>query len=340
MGGFRLIGGWVLQTVGGGVVKKLCTVWTWTWTWTWTVALALGLVLASSVARAQATTAPLRFLLTFDDGPSAKLEANPTEQVLATLADNPIQGGVKALFFVQTAAANAGASAKGRALIQRQWQQGHALGFHTATRGHTRHTLLKDEALVASLQTGLAQLEGLVGERPQLVRPPGWAYDARTHAHYADQGLALLMTDLSANDGKIPWPNHSWRRRGHFEDQMRALRARWASLPVVEGVRPVVVTFHDPNAFTAGHLVEYLQILLDAAEQAGLPVASRPFYDERASLLRAAQARTVDLDAQPVVVPGFWMSLWAWVRPKLPLAPLSPDPDAVLASTPHEARGH
>ena len=47
---------------------------------------------------------PIRFLLTFDDGPSASSFWNPTITILDSLATNPVQPNLKAVFFVQTGA--------------------------------------------------------------------------------------------------------------------------------------------------------------------------------------------------------------------------------------------
>ena len=46
---------------------------------------------------------PISFLLSFDDGP-----APSTARVLETLASNPVQPGIKAIFYVQTHAPQAG----------------------------------------------------------------------------------------------------------------------------------------------------------------------------------------------------------------------------------------
>ncbi len=48
--------------------------------------------------------APVRFLLTFDDGPSASGWWNPTATVLDSLKSNPLQPNIKAVFFAQTRA--------------------------------------------------------------------------------------------------------------------------------------------------------------------------------------------------------------------------------------------
>ncbi|KQV85754.1 polysaccharide deacetylase family protein [Pelomonas sp. Root1237] len=262
---------------------------------------------------------PIRLLLTFDDGPSARETDNPTVQILDGLARNAIQPGIKALFFVQTGAVNGGATPRGQALMRRTLAEGHVLGFHTATPGHTSHTKLSDELLEGSLSQGLAAHMELAGRPPVLVRPPHWAYDARTFAAYQRHGLSVVMTDLSANDGKIPWPNASLRRRSHFEHQMRELRRRVTELPLVDGVRPVVVTFHDANPFTGSHVDEYLQILVDGANKAGLVLADPPFYDSAESLEAAARARALTDPSVQIRIPGFWTSLLAWILPEPPL---------------------
>src|SRR3546814_6572893 len=48
------------------------------------------------------TQPPIRFLLTFDDGPSASSFWNPSMGVLDALAQNPVQPGIKAIFFVRS----------------------------------------------------------------------------------------------------------------------------------------------------------------------------------------------------------------------------------------------
>ncbi|MBN4174303.1 hypothetical protein GSU75_01508 [Pseudomonas savastanoi pv. phaseolicola] len=94
---------------------------------------------------------PVRFLLSFDDGPSASTFYNPSITVLDSLADNPLQPNIKAVFFVQTGATGAGNSDQGRAIMHRQHAEGHLLGFHTATPHHTNHRSLTDEELEQSL---------------------------------------------------------------------------------------------------------------------------------------------------------------------------------------------
>lgn len=255
---------------------------------------------------------PIRFLLSFDDGPSASPRDNPTEQILDTLADNPIQPGIKALFFVQTRATGSGGSVHGQALLQRQQREGHLLGFHTATPGHANHRFLSPEALEQSLTNGVADLTAISGKAPRLVRPPFWNYDERTFAAYQTHGLRILLTDLSANDGKTWGINGSLRRRSNLRDQLARATQQISvgALPAVDGVIPVVVTFHDLNPYTARHMQEYLQILLDVAEDVGLATDKQAFYGQREALQRAALRRALGDPQQYARLPGLWNWLW------------------------------
>ncbi|RON47628.1 polysaccharide deacetylase family protein [Pseudomonas frederiksbergensis] len=285
-----------------------------------TLALALGLAgcIAAPIDMTPQTQqrlqaqAPVRFLLTFDDGPSASSFWNPTDTVLDSLAQNDVQPNLKAVFFVQTGASRAGDSDIGRRVMQREHADGQILGFHTATHFHTNHRLLSPQDLEQSLSKGSTDIAAITGTPPSLVRPPFWNYDKRTFAAYQRHGMHVLLTDLSANDGKIWGFNASPRRRANMLRQMSEVRERIASgeLPTVDGVIPVVVTFHDLNRYTARHTREYLQILLDSAKATGVTTAPKPFYDDQGQLLQAAMARTVTESAEPVQLPGIWNWLW------------------------------
>jgi len=255
---------------------------------------------------------PIRFLLTFDDGPSASSLWNPSLDVLDALAHNPVQPGIKAVFFVQTRASRAGGSEIGRSVMQREQREGHVLGFHTATAWHTNHRSLDTDELEQSLVNGAADIAAITGAAPILVRPPFWSYDRRTFAAYQRHGMHILLTDLSANDGKVWGITASPRRRINLVRQLSEVRERIAAgqMPVVDGVIPVVVTFHDLNRYTARHAREYLQILLDSARATGVKTDAKPFYDDRQALERAAMARTVEESGQPVRLPGLWDWIW------------------------------
>ncbi|MFI8644464.1 polysaccharide deacetylase family protein [Pseudomonas iridis] len=285
-------------------------------------AAVIALVLAGCIAAPIELTAqtesrlkaqaPVRFLLTFDDGPSASSFWNPSATVLDSLKDNPVQPGIKAVFFVQTRAPRAGNSEIGRDIMRREFEEGHVLGFHTATHWHTNHRSLTPQELKESLTNGSADIAALTGAPPKLLRPPFWNYDKRTFAAYQQHGLQVLLTDLSANDGKIWGFNASPRRRANMLQQLSQVRERIAlgEFPTVDGVIPVVVTFHDLNRYTARHMREYLQILLDSAAATGVRLAQKPFYDDHAELEKAALARTVRQSSESVQLPGMWNWIW------------------------------
>ncbi len=256
--------------------------------------------------------APIRFLLTFDDGPSAAAEDNPTVSILDTLQDNPIQPGIKAIFFVQTRARNGGATPVGRQLMRREHDSGHLLALHTATPRHANHRLLPPQELDDSLKLGIGDLTDIIGTPPRLVRPPFWNYDERTLATYQQHGLQMLLTSLSANDGIIYGYYWSWSKRSNMRKMLLQVRERWAAdaMPQVDGNTPVVVTFHDINTYTAWVMQEYLQILVDVARELDIPTADKPFYDERNQIERAALASAVQPGQPAPRLPGFWNWLW------------------------------
>lgn len=253
--------------------------------------------------------APVRFALSFDDGPSGAEQDNPTAIILDALAENPVQQGIKVIFFVKTRNGGGGARARGGALLERQRRQGHVLALHDGSaRGHPNHRLLSDDALERSVRDGVADLARLTGRPVSLVRPPYWAYDTRTLAAYARHGLAMLLTDVSANDGKAWGFRASPRRRIHMASELARVHVRMmrGEIAAVEGVTPVVVTFHDSNDYTAAHVPEYLQMLVDEARSAGMVLAARPFYDDGAALERAALERARDIAHRVDMVPWWW----------------------------------
>ena len=231
----------------------------------------------------------LRFLLTFDDGPHTN-----TGQVLRHLARNTVQQDVKAIFFVQTRDPKRGGSAEGRAMLACEHAEGHLLGLHTGTaRGHVRHTGMTPTDLDRSLLDGKEDLRGITGRPTLLVRPPYWSFNSSTLYRYSRHQLRMMLSDVKAFDG-VNW-GIQFLRKWSFPSQLAKLRSRFLSgeLPVVNQTIPVVVTFHDTNSFTAGHMAEYLGLLVDEAVRLGLPLHHKPFLNNPEELLSAGLARAV-----------------------------------------------
>jgi len=242
---------------------------------------------------AAARMRPLRFLLTFDDGPDAGPDGS-TPLILRQLADNPIAPGIKAIFFVQTAHPRRGGGPAGRAQMHETCAAGHLLAVHSGVEeGHVSHTRLGPTELEASLRAGEADIAAQCRHVAQLVRPPNWAYNDETEGVYQRLGLGMLMADANARDGKIYGWHISLRRRSHMVSELERVRDAIGTrrLRPVNGVVPVVVTFHDTNDYTASHMTEYLQILVDAARENGLPLADPPFYTDTRAAERAALVR-------------------------------------------------
>jgi peptidoglycan-N-acetylglucosamine deacetylase len=274
--------------------------------------MLIASVCASGQTPVEPALAPIRFLLTFDDGPSGAKRNNATKRVLDVLDKNAVQPNIKALFFIQTRAVNGGGTDAGHKLLLREQADGHLLAFHSSTPRHANHRFLSPEEFELSLQNGIDDLAQVSGVKPRLVRPPFWSYDARTLEAYHRYGLQMLLTDLSANDGVIYGVNWSWHKRSNLLKHLRLARADWerGALPVIDGVTPIVVTFHDVNSYTARTLEIYLKILLDVANELDMPLAEKSFYDNRSEIERAALARTVRNADEKIRLPGIWSWLW------------------------------
>ena len=264
---------------------------------------------ADSVPPVARDLAPVRFMLTFDDGPSGAHVGNPTESILDTLAANPVQPGIKAIFFVQTRSSDGGATARGKALLAREQAQGHLIELHDGSSwGHRNHRSLDDADLEKSLADGIADLAPVTHRPVTLLRPPYWAFDDRTLDAYRHHHLSVLLTDISANDGKDWGFKASPRREIHIEREMEHLRARYEAgdLSEVNDATPVVVTFHDTNTYTAAHMAEYLGLIVAAAKHAGVPLAPQPFYDDAAQIEKAALVRSRYFIRRKDMVPWWW----------------------------------
>nr|WP_315598684.1 polysaccharide deacetylase family protein [uncultured Cupriavidus sp.] len=240
-----------------------------------------------------ARLAPVRFLLTFDDGPDSGPYGG-TPEILRQLADNPIAPGIKAIFFVQTEHPRRGGGPEGRAQMHDTCAQGQLMAVHSGVvEGHVSHTKLAPDVLAASLRRGEADIVAQCGRVAKIVRPPNWAFSAETETIYRQVGLGMLMADANARDGKFYGWHFSLRRRPHMRHELERVGQAMVAqrLQPVDGVTPVIVAFHDPNGFTASHMTDYLQILVDTARDNGLPLANPPFYTDTQAAGRAALVR-------------------------------------------------
>jgi len=249
----------------------------------------LGLVSCRSIPPPLTAESPsVRFLITFDDGPSTRTDYNPTLAIIGQLATNDVQSGIKAIFFVQTENKRGGGTPEGREIIRYTHEQGHIIGIHsTSPRGHIAHTTLPTEVLIRELEQAKALIQRLTGAAPQFLRPPYGASDLRTRTLYDDRDLSVLMADIRARDGLIYGYKASLSRRLHIYNSLKALRRTAAP----EAVTTVIMNFHDVNPYTARHMTDYLHIMVEEARLAGFSVPAKPFYDNIDEITRIATLR-------------------------------------------------
>jgi len=248
-----------------------------------------------------ALTQSCRFLLTFDDGPSADRYLNTTLEIIAQLKSNDVQPDVKALFFVQTRNLTGGGTKIGQAIMRYQHAIGHVLGLHSGTaRGHIRHTKMAAEDLAQSLRDGQDDLRAITGRDTAFIRPTFWGHNDLTRDLYAAHGLKMLMTDINNRDGVILHSIFGLRERVRSE----LLRMRRAiernELPQFHGSIPLVITLHDLNPVTTLRMTEYLHILVEEAKTVGLPLADKPFYDNTSDIIEVASLRAIP--PKPILV--------------------------------------
>lgn len=237
---------------------------------------------------------PVRFLLSFDDGPSGSLDNNTTAHILDTLAHNRWQNGIKAIFFVQTRHRTGGGTPIGQQLMRRIYREGHLLALHTASpQGHINHTQMPLDQLDRTLADGIEDIRHVSGDVPAFIRPPFWAYNAATLARYQAHGLTMLLDDITIRDGKVRGYTSNPHARAHIRADLEraAQRVRAGDIPVLSGYIPLVMTMHDTNPTTANDLESYLGMLLDEARRAGFVVDATPFISPRVELVRVANVR-------------------------------------------------
>lgn len=126
-----------------------------------------------------------RIDLTFDDGP----EDTYTPQILEILR----QKGVKATFFV------VGEMAKEYPERLKQiYREGHAIGNHTWDHPHLPE--LTDQQFNENIQSTTAEIEKIIGFKPDLFRPPFGEIEDRQVAMLNKQGYRSIMWTADTKD--------------------------------------------------------------------------------------------------------------------------------------------
>jgi len=267
----------------------------------WGMLLALSQTSCRSIPDPSARPAGMpppviRFLLTFDDGPSIRKPYNPTLAIMHQLATNDVQPGAKAMFFVQTGHPRGGGTPEGRDVMRALAAEGHILGIHSVShRGHVDHRKVPPAELVASLKEAKTILRQITGSDPVFVRPPFGARNLTTQTIYDELGLHMLLGDIRARDGLIYGYKSSLFRRVHIRNSLiEILENTWRNGKPGEPLA-VIMNFHDVNPYTAQHMTEYLHILVDEARRVGFTVPDKPFFDGPQTLAGVALSRCIPL---------------------------------------------
>ncbi|WP_332695596.1 polysaccharide deacetylase family protein [Halalkalibacter lacteus] len=126
-----------------------------------------------------------RIALTFDDGP----EDTYTPQILEILREK----GVKATFFV------VGERVKEYPeRLKQMYREGHAIGNHTWDHPHLPE--LTDEQMNESIQSTTAEIEKIIGFKPDLFRPPYGEIEDRQAELLTKQGYRSIMWTADTKD--------------------------------------------------------------------------------------------------------------------------------------------
>jgi peptidoglycan/xylan/chitin deacetylase (PgdA/CDA1 family) len=204
------------------------------------------------------------FSLTFDDGPNQY-----TKIVLDTLK----QKGIKAVFFVQTAAVDKlghpyrGSTNLGKALIKRMHAEGHMIGIHTGGKiEHEAHAeAARKERLERELGSAKHFVKGLTQATPTLVRPPfgepfetGSQKDRELVAEiYQSVHLKNLLWDIDGDNKDRRAITSAVDLRLHIANQVLMMQKRnWKTKTISPNV---VVLYHDSRSATANALAQLIE---------------------------------------------------------------------------------
>lgn len=241
-----------------------------------------------------ATNPKVKFLVTFDDGPSARTGYNPTMAILDQLAVNDVQTHICAIFFIQTHHPRGTAKPHGMEVLWEIPKHGQLVGIHSVSpRGHVDHTKMPTNELATLLVDGKQLLKRVSGEEPIFVRPPFGVSNPTTRAIYHDLNLNMLMADIPAHDGVIYGINSSPRRRSHMYNLLASVRNKLVEKPAGIEPYPIIISFHDVNPYTARHMTEYLHIIVEEAARAGLSFTDKPFCANPREATAAALYRKI-----------------------------------------------
>ena len=217
-------------------------------------------------------------VLTFDDGPAA----GTTAEILDALK----QQCVKATFFL--IGRNAAALP---ALVKREIEEGHTIGYHSMTHPEGTLRTMTFEAAKTDIDEGIAAVDAAAGSgmatkapRSPFFRFPGFADSDALRDYVHARGMAVFGSDVWASDWREMTP----------QEELELILGR------LEKAGKGIVLFHDIHPKTLVILPQFLQALSDRGYTVVQLVAKRPSIFDQPVITASLPA----VAAAPPAAPG------------------------------------
>lgn len=135
-------------------------------------------------------------LFTFDDGP----KPGTTDRLLDILDRHQ----VKAVFFVcgwRLETDSEPTRSRARAILLDAYRRGHVIGNHSIT--HPNMANLSMERIEREVDHNSDIIEGVIGQRPHLFRPPYGSYSDDVQRHVQRRGVELSLWSIDSHDWQM-----------------------------------------------------------------------------------------------------------------------------------------
>ncbi|MBL8680553.1 MAG: polysaccharide deacetylase family protein [Myxococcales bacterium] len=222
-------------------------------------------------------------LFTFDDGP----KPGTTDRLLDILDRHQ----VKAVFFVcgwRLETDSEPTRGRARAILLDAYRRGHVIGNHSIT--HPNMANLSPERIAREVEHNSEIIEGVIGQRPHLFRPPYGSYSDDVQRHVQEHGYELSLWSIDS---------HDWQMVGDAEGvAMNVIR-------LIGNMAGGTVLLHDTHAWSvraADMVLRWIKTENRERGDAGRPlyrvVDAAEFYDGARERLPMIQAQRDAEDAR------------------------------------------
>lgn len=93
-----------------------------------------------------------------------------------------------------------------KSLVKQIDKKGHEIGNHSTT--HAKMTKLSEEDIINEIEATSDKIEGIIGKRPIVYRPPFGEYDNKSIEVCEKLGYKVIKWDIDSLDWKEIGPNH------------------------------------------------------------------------------------------------------------------------------------